>query len=1833
MILLFAACGQKENETQTPVSDMLTTDLVGQKITLGDFIAAKPAGLLSSQSLLEFEFNRAMVLPSVVGQEFSADFLEATPAIRGSAKWLSTSLLQVTPAKPLKSGETYRVRLNGKRVFGANANVDHYDFELKVILNEILEALGTFEAVPGKTNIAKLVLELRFADKVDSAKLTKELQLRLNQKKLPFQISLDGAGSLVKLVSEEVPRLEKAQRAELTLPGSWTFNNQDFHAEFLLAAKGEFVLVSNQESNAVKNEKGWEFLFSDPIADMDVSGFISIEPRVNYKVSVKNRTLRVSGDFVPGVEYEIGIEHGLPGAYGTKTNSVYLRHFSFNDELPALKLLANGLFLPLENKGRIQFRSMNLGSLRIRIQEVLPQNLIFFLQNNDLRSSERSISDIERVSKDVFYDKIELMNAKRNEWLKTELDISNYFNKKPGAAYVVTFIYDEDNLVAPCKNKNESYTENDLVYESDSWWDNPCNSYYYDSYRHRENNAYEKIMIASSVALTAKRADNGIHVWANDVETSKPVSELKLELFGTVNDRLAEQKTNSNGYAFFDVNEEESPQVIRGVNPRGLALLKLSQHNWETSRFDVGGIYEQNKSTRLFGYTERGVHRPGDTIHFAGMVREGVEKPLKNLPLQITVKNPMGAVVFESTKTTSEQGMFALSIPTDLNAPTGYWTALISSGGNEWRHRLQVETIKPNRLKNTLELPERLTGSTVDISGTFTSKYLFGTPASGLKADIRYTLKNQSVRFSRFPDFTFRNPLNRFEGEENEILFSGNLDEQGQAKISEKMRFENKHVPEVLTLNILAKVQETGGGFTESRHSAEVYPYSVFVGLKRRNSWDGIRIGDTLRVPVIALDQSGKPVAGRKLSVKVYQNAWYSWWERRERDNGDDRWDFRKQQRTYLVYEETLQSAVTPKEFNWIPETGGQIFVEVQDTESGHSAAQFIYASSWGGYDNIRDIPEASHLNLVSKLNSYNVGDSIVISFDAPAKGTALVNLEYASSVLESKMIEVAAGKNRVSFIAAKNMLPNVYAVVSLFQPIKNVEGEKPLRYYGVLPIKVEDEKTKLPLRLQAPEQIEPGDVFTVEVENRSAENASFTLSVVDEGLLDLTRFKTPDPWKFYFQKIALGVRSSDNYDEFIGALMPDMDAYLSIGGDMELDALAGGSGGRKDRAGQVDTQRFKAVSLFSGVREVKAGKKEKVTFTMPQYVGSVRVQLIGSSERGLNSQESYITVKQPLMILPTVPRAAKPGDRFKIPVSVFAMDSAVKNVSVSLQVSKELSIQGESRQKLYFSKPGEQDVNFDAEVLRTLGSAQIIVKAEGGKYRATDTIHLPVMSSSALFTEVSDKQLLAGETWDTEIEAFGISNTHHATLVLSTMPSLRFGERLDYLIHYPYGCLEQTTSSVFPQLYVNKFRDLDSRKKQEITENINAGIKRLSTFTLNRGFSYWPNQSSGNADSWSTSYAGHFMLEAKNAGYSVPKNLLETWKNWEIEASKKSNKNFRGQTYRLFLLAMAGSEQMGPMNLIKENHLNQLDWASKYLLAGAYYFAGNRAVADQILEHPGSTLKEYREYNGSYGSGLRDQALVALVLSKMGKREAFEIYRELAKSWNSQGWWSTQESAFMLLAFAAISENISDSEGEISYTINGDTKKVSVPPNKPLQINLSAYGSAPLSVTALSGTVFAELQTRGLPLEDRVQTDRKGMYLERTIVNNNGNPIAPSQIKQGESFWLLFAVKSLATVRVENMALSSLLPSGFEISIDRLHNDAKPSWLRSFRLATPDYLDIRDDRVNWFFGISPNEVKVFAVQIHPSYAGEFRWPGVVLEAMYSPDYFARIAGERIHVK
>jgi len=979
--------------------------------------------------------------------------------------------------------------------------------------------------------------------------------------------------------------------------------------------------------------------------------------------------------------------------------------------------------------------------------------------------------------------------------------------------------------------------------------------------------------------------------------------------------------------------------------------------------------------------------------------------------------------------------------------------------------------------------------------------------------------------------------------------------------------------------------------------------------------------------------QRRDPLDGRRIQVRLYVNTKYWWYHYDDREQQD----FRTRKTTYKVDERTYQSELTVITHEFEIDDQGQHFFEVTDLESGHQAGFFFYASRWGR-DVVQDDKERKFLQITLDKNVYNVGDKATIAFPTPGEGTALLTIEKGDRILDQRWKSVSKKETAFTLDITEDMLPNCYASISLIQPHNQNTNDAPMRLYGIKTLYVEEADTRLPLILYTPKKLEPKKPFSIRVKSESKRKATYTIAIVDEGLLDLTAFQTPSPWDYFFKKIRLMVTTCDNFEEIMGILFPDIDKYLTIGGGM-FAAEARAKGGREKRLDPTKVKRFKPVVMFHEPIPINPGQTVATQFTMPNYVGAVRVMIVGSAAHSYVSLEEMVPVKQPLMILPTVPRVVRPEDTFAVPVSVFAMDSTVHDVKVSLTTSPNLNIVGATSFPFSFAKPGEKDCQFSVKAGHAVGADSIRVDAVSGTQQADYIVTLPVTSANPFYTEVTDTTVLQN-TITLIPKKVGLEGTNSARLAFSRMPDIQLDKRLKYLIRYPYGCVEQTVSSVFPQLLLPHLTELKPYQKQMVTDNINAAIRRLTRYQISHGFSYWPtsNYHRGLYNDWGTSYAGHFLLEAKNQGYHVPPSLFNHWlKDAEKNAKKVNTKNHRYQAYRLYLLALSGKPNMGAMNLVRENYFKDLDPLSKKLLATAYYISGQKHIASEIEKTPTTEVNPYREMGGTFGSSIRDMALMTTLCLKMDDvKTASRLLQNVNRAFKSHGWYSTQETAMTILALGTYYRTVPFTGGGVQFTVTFEGQKDQ-------KINLAGYQTT-MDLEAMWGKkititsqeenpLFVYLYEEGVPLEDRIKTEASGLELTRNFYDENGQPITVDTRDQGKPFWVFYTVKSTYGEKLENLALSSIFPAGWEIVNFRVTGEKKPPWVERKQLSSGSYMDIRDDRINWFFDLSRGRVLTFGTKINPTFKGDYALPPMVVEAMYSPEFYARIKGGRVIVQ
>jgi len=607
-------------------------------------------------------------------------------------------------------------------------------------------------------------------------------------------------------------------------------------------------------------------------------------------------------------------------------------------------------------------------------------------------------------------------------------------------------------------------------------------------------------------------------------------------------------------------------------------------------------------------------------------------------------------------------------------------------------------------------------------------------------------------------------------------------------------------------------------------------------------------------------------------------------------------------------------------------------------------------------------------------------------------------------------------------------------------------------------------------------------------------------------------------------------------------------------------------------------------------------------------------------------------------MALATLPRVLSPTENLSLPVTIFAMEDKVKTVKVQVaETSGLVNIIGEKTKTVTFDRPGEKVVYFDLDVKENIGAAQFKVTVSGNGELATHEIEMAVDNPNPYISNFLDKVLQPGDTWTSSFEPEGMYGTNTGILEVSNIPPIDLGRRLGYLLRYPHGCIEQTTSSGFPQLYVSQLMETSESQNVKVEQNIKATIQRLRQFQVSNGaFGYWPGDA--NVNMWGTNYAGHFLLEAQAKGYVLPVGMMDHWKQYQKGQAAKwrngesSHNSDLTQAYRLYTLALAGVPEIGAMNRMREN--KSISNRAKWRLAAAYALTGRIEVAEDLVNNLTTEVKKYRELTYTYGSDLRDQAMILETLVNMKDYDrASRVAKNVSKGLSERTWYSTQTVAYSLLAIGKLVGNSSVKKSyKFAYQL-GNQAMQNAGSNTPMMniaIPVDQLTDNSISLTNNSeGLLYINLVTTGQPLIGKETSASEDLKMKVEYLTLNGETLVPDRIPQGTDFVAQVTVTNPGSrgIRYDEMALTQVFPSGWEILNTRLSN------IDRFKDATvPEYQDIRDDRVYSYFDIGRRKTHTYVVQLNAAYQGKYYLPAVACEAMYDNTIYAREPGQWVEV-
>ncbi|MEO7446204.1 MAG: MG2 domain-containing protein, partial [Ferruginibacter sp.] len=1440
------------------------------------------------------------------------------------------------------------------------------------------------------------------------------------------------------------------------------------------------------------------------------------------------------------------------------------------------------------------------------------------------------------------------------------LDIDKYLQTEPGAIYHVTIgfrpgynLYLQDKKGSGVNNARADEEENadeeddeestaaQKIYEEDNsldnFWERYDNYYPYGyswkkrndpshpSYYNKERWATRNI-IASNLGLTAKVGnDKTLHVMVTDILTTKAMRGVDFQVMNFQEQVIGKGSSDGDGAAEISLSGE--PFLLLAKDGKETGYLKLDDGSaLPLDRFDVSGEKIKN-GIKGFLFGERGVWRPGDSLFLTCMVESDKGKLPDDFPLEFTLVTPQGQL-YQQESMQGIDGFYTWKTATTPEAPTGNWLLKAKIGGASFEKRLKIETVMPNRLKIKLNFPDNELLSPGGTAGSLEALWLFGTPGKNLHAKIDASLYARKTSFPAFAGYSFDNPSRDYQTQ-SATMFDGNLDEAGKAVI--KANFEaGKEAPGMLTANLVTKVFEPGGSFSIDYFSIPYSPYESYAGLKLpegEKPFNYLLAGRPHSVSLVNTDSHGKLLSGtREVEILYYRVEWRWWWE----EGGNNLGNFTQDEYNKLLKKETI-SLVNGRgswTFNSGPDDWGRYYIQIKDLKSGHSAGEVFYIDGpgWQSRSGNEDQTAASMLTFSSDKVKYSVGDKVTLSIPSSSGGRVLVSLEDGSRVLNTFWQETTQGQTKVSFTAGKDMAPNIYATVSLLQPHAQTINDLPIRMFGAIPIPVEDKETILNPVLKVPATIRPEEQLSLTVSEQHGKEMTYCIAVVDEGLLDLTRFKTPEPHSAFYAREALGVKSFDVYDYVIGAWGNELERILTIGGDAD-------AGPPKPK----QANRFKPVVKFLGPFHIGKNEQYTATFKMPAYVGAVRAMVIAGHSGSYGSAEKSVTVKKPLMVLATLPRVLAPGEQIRVPLTVFAMDNAIKDVEVKITTNPLLGITAGNTQTLHFANTGDKLAYADVTVNNFTGIGKLKVTVSSGRETATDEVELQVRNPNPVISQVSQSTLTGGNKWQNTFTPIGNDENSRVTLEVSSIPQMNLQKRITYLVYYPHGCIEQTTSAVFPQLFLNQLSDLDEKQKAEVERNIKAGIEKIAHFQLPPGgFSYWPGMRE--PDDWGSSYAGHFLTEARNYGYTVSDYIFGQWKTFQRQAANAwapSSTNFYGgdlaQAYRLYTLALAKAPELGAMNRLKE--FKYISAEARWRLAAAYQLAGLSNAAQDLVSGLPLQFPERNFWGFTYGSDTRDEAMVLETLTLMGNRnKGQEVLVGLAAKMNSENWYSTQTTAYTLLAIAKYcGKNPAGQKINAQLMINGS----------PVTINSSSYiQQVPIFFKAGTNTLelvnknpnqlFVKLVVQGRPLTGEavpVINNSGLLAMKISYLTRDGKALNENNLNQGSDFMAKVSVKNTGNMNYTQMALSQVFPSGWEILNARMMDGEG-----SFTSSPFTYRDVRDDRVYTYFDIEEKKEKIYYVQLNATYPGKYFMPANACSAMYDNRISASTGGKWVVV-
>jgi alpha-2-macroglobulin len=1520
--------------------------------------------------------------------------------------------------------------------------------------------------------------------------------------------------------------------------------------------------------------------------------FLRIEPAVSGSATVRGDALCVDG-VKHGASHRVTVLAGLPSETGEITASVDNFDVEIGDRPASVGFRGNAYVLPRTGAAGIPVMTVNVDRVKLKILRVGERNLVPQLNQGRI-PNQMAVWDIRQVGE----------NEGETVW-EGEMDVVSEPNIRITTAFPVGEILDRTKPGVYAAIAEPAGAElSDWGLRATQW------------------------LVISDIGLTTFDGADGLHVFVRSLETAKSKSGVTVKLFARNNILLAEAETDADGGVRFDPGlmkgtSGSAPKALFAAHDGDFNFLDLSGPVFDLSDRGVGGRQTPGPID-VFLYADRGVYRRGDTAHLVALMRDAAAMAIDRLPLNLRILRPDGVEAERRSVKADAPGAFAIDLPFSPGALTGRWTIearIDPEAAPVGSLRVLVEDVVPPRIEVKLSSPAETLkpGETAQLA--VQADYLYGAPASDLPAEGEVVILKDETPYPQWPGYAF-GLVDETVKPKRQRLPLKRVGAAGDAAIS--LNLESlPDTTQPLKAVIRAGVFELGGRPATASLTLPVRTQGAAIGIKARFARGEVPEGSEAAFDVIAL-ADGAGLSETALEYAFYREDWvYRWF----RANGA--WDYTVQVIDKPLSGGRLQTETTaPVELAQTVEWG-RYRLEVFDPQTG-AASSVRFRSGWFMAPTAASRPDS--LELTADKNTYRPGELAKLHIRPPFDAEVLLTVAN-DGIVETRSVSVPKDGATIEIPFTDDWGVGAYVLATAFRPDSQARG--PGRAIGLKWLGLDASPRTLDVAIEVPERTVPREKLVVPIKVGGVapgEKAFVTLAAVDEGVLQLTGFQTPDPAAHYFGKRRLGVGMRDLYGRLIDGKTQRRGNVRSGGGDPRL---------ANKGAPPVDVR---IVSLFSGLVELDDQGAAQIPVEVPDFTGRLRLMAVAFSASRMGSGESALKVRDPLIAQVSLPRFLAPGDESRLTVSVNNLDGPAGDVSVRFQTDGGVAIVGADQisQRL---EPGSGHVAaFDIKADRP-GLAKIHMELEGPNgFALTRDWTLAVRPAQFRLTEHLAARLQPGEQTaysQAVIDGF-VPGTAEVLLGFSPRPDLDVPGLLRALDRYPYGCLEQTTSRALPLLYVADVAEVWGGKGVATGQKtrIRDAVRRVLEMQRgDGGFALW--NPAGDAELWLSSYAVDFLIRARAAGFKVPDRSLGRalkWLEGKVKQAEWSDKPDLGATaYAIYDLAAAGVGKAAQARYFAERHIDKLPTAmASAQLAAALALHGE---ADMARTYFGKALTGIgkRPDLRDYGSKLRDLAgLVALaaetesliggVERDWGGRGLTALVSDLIERQTDAKYLSPQEQAWLIMAAAALG----DGKEAMSLMIDGEavadrTEPLYVRPGTARLSQGLAYENAGQAAIWHTATVS------GIPAAVQ-PAFADGFALTRGFYSLDGEPVDVAKVKQNDLLVVVIEGESLTDLDHQALIVD-LLPAGLELENARL-DDARSArelgWLPS--LSRTRHVEYRDDRFVAAFDIG-GERRNFAVAYlaRAVTPGRYALPAAHIEDMYKPRYRARTAmGELI---